>query len=402
MPNPKLLQPFSLKGVTARNRIVVSPMCQYKSVDGSPTDWHLVNTGRYAIGGAGIVFYEETAVEARGRKTPFCAGFWHDGQTPLYARIADFAKSLGAVPAMQLGHSGSRGSELGPLQGRASLRDVGGDAWQPISASDIPVREGAPAPRAMTRADIHEVIDAFAQATRRSLDAGFEIMEIHGAHGYLIHQFLSPVTNRRSDEYGGDLKGRMRFALEISEAVRAEWPEDKPLFYRASCVDGKGGIWNLDDTVELAREISRCGVDLFDCSSGGITGSSDLPLVARVPGYHLPFARRIKDETGLLTMAPGGITEPEQAERALDDGHVDAICMARQLMMHSDWPVHAAHTLGIESYLDLLPRDFTARLESREEQTKMAFNLAPQPVSIWSSRGHDVAAATGAPGWEGS
>ncbi|MBM9594701.1 NADH:flavin oxidoreductase/NADH oxidase [Roseitranquillus sediminis] len=385
MTNPLLFQTWALKGVAARNRIVVSPMCQYKSVDGSPTDWHLVNLGRYAIGGAGVVFYEETAVEARGRKTPHCAGLFDDAQVPLYRRIAGFLKSLGSVPAMQLGHSGSRGSEMGPMQGRASLEQDGGEAWQAISASDIPVRAGAPAPRAMTRSEIRDVVDAFASATRRSREAGFEIMEIHGAHGYLIHQFLSPVVNRRTDAYGGSLSNRMRFALEVTEAVRAEWPDDKPLFYRASCVDGKGGIWNLDDTVALAREVARLGVDLFDCSSGGITGTSDMPLVARVPGYHLPFGRRIKEETGLPTMAPGMITEPLQAERALQDGAIDLVGMARQLMMHADWPVHAAEVLQMADPLEWLPEDFAFRLRGRKDQREMAFNRDPQPVSTWSA-----------------
>jgi len=362
------------KGMTARNRIVVSLMCQYKSVEGSPVDWHLVNLGRYAIGGAGIIFYEETAVEDRGRKTPHCAGLYRDDQTPLYKRIADFVKELGAVPAMQLGHSGGRGSELGPLDGRAALAHTGGDAWQAISASAVPVREGYPVPREMTLKDIQDVVEAFVQSTRRSREAGFEIMEVHGAHGYLIHQFLSPVINRRSDAYGGDIKGRMRFALEVTEAVRAEWPDDKPLFYRASCVDGKGGIWDLEDTVVLARELRALGVDVFDCSSGGITGNSDMPLVKRIPGYHLPFARRIKAETGMLTMAPGMITDAGQAEECLRRGDVDLICMARQLMMNADWPVHAARSLDLPDYLDLLPRDFAFRLKSREEQKQMAVN----------------------------
>lgn len=374
MSDEKLFQPFSLKGMTARNRIVVSPMCQYRSVEGSPVDWHLVNLGRYAIGGSGIIFYEETAVEDRGRKTRHCAGLYREDQTPLYKRIVDFIKELGAIPAMQLGHSGGRGSELGPMDGRAALAHTGGDAWQSISASAVPVREGYPVPREMTSKDIQDVIEAFVQSTRRSREAGFEIMEVHGAHGYLIHQFLSPVINKRTDAYGGDLKGRMRFALEVTEAVRGEWPDDKPLFYRASCVDGKGGIWDMDDTVVLAKELQALGVDLFDCSSGGITGTSDMPLVKRVPGYHLPFARRIKAETGMLTMAPGMITDARQAEECLRRGDVDLICMARQLMMDADWPVHAARDLALPDYLDLLPEDFAFRLKSREEQKLMAVN----------------------------
>lgn len=369
-----LFKPLTIKGITAKNRIVVSPMCQYKSVDGDPTDWHLVNLGRYAIGGAGIIFYEETAVEDRGRKTLNCAGLYRDEQIPAYRRITDFIKSLGSLPAMQLGHSGARGSERGPLEGRAALARTGGNAWQSISASAVPIRPDTPAPREMTQKDIQDVIGAFEQATRRSLEAGFEVMEVHGAHGYLIHQFLSPVINRRTDAYGGDLKNRLRFALEVTEAVRAVWPDEKPLFYRASCVDGKGGIWTIDDTVVLAKELERIGVDVFDCSSGGILGNSDLPIVKRVPGYHLPFARRINAETNMLTMAPGMITTSEQAEECLQNGDVDLICMARQLMMNADWPVHAARDLCLPDYLDILPEDFAFRLKSREEQKRLAIN----------------------------
>ena len=374
MAQPKLFQPFKLRSVVARNHIVVSPMCQYRSEEGTPTDWHLVSLGRYAIGGAGIIFYEETAVEARGRKTLHCAGLYDDSQIAPYTRVAAFLKAHGAVPAMQLGHAGARASERGPLEGRAALVAGADGAWDAISASAVPVREGHPVPCAMSLADIQTVIESFAQATRRTYQAGFEILEIHGAHGYLIHQFLSPLTNRRNDAYGGDRRGRMRFALEVTEAVRAAWPAELPLFYRASCVDGRGGIWNIDDTVALARELGACGVDVIDCSSGGLVGPSAMPLVPRVPGYHLPFARRIKAETGMMTMAPGMITEAEQAEACLRDGDVDLIAMARELMCHADWPLHAARGLGLPNHLELLPPSFTQRLQMREEQRKMAIN----------------------------
>jgi len=370
----KLFQPLTIKGMTAKNRIVVSPMCQYKSVEGSPVDWHLVNLGRYAIGGAGIIFYEETAVLEDGRKTLHCAGLYRDDQVIEYKRITDFLKSLGSLPAMQLGHSGARGSERGPQDGRAALSRTGGDAWQSMSASAVPIRPDTPAPREMTVSDIRDVIDGFAQATRRSLEAGFEILEVHGAHGYLIQQFLSPVMNRRTDRYGGDIKNRMRFALEVTEAVRAVWPDEKPLFYRASCVDGKGGIWDMDDTAILAKELEKIGVDVFDCSSGGILGDSDLPIVKRVPGYHVPFARRINSETNMLTMAAGMINTAEQAEDHLEKGDVDLICMARQMMMNADWPMHAARDLGEPDYLDILPGDFAFRLKSLEDQKRMTIN----------------------------
>lgn len=383
MTAPLLFAPWTLRGVIARNRIAVSPMCQYMSEDGSPADWHLVSLGRYAIGGAGIVFCEETAVEARGRKTPFCAGLYRDDQVAGYRRITDFLRAWGAVPAMQLGHAGGRGAERGPMEGRVAIASTGDQGWETISASAVPVRPGAPAPRAMTPADIQTVIEAFAAAARRTQAAGFDILEIHGAHGYLIHQFLSPVINRRGDAYGGSLRNRMRFALELTEAVRAVWPQDKPLFYRASCVDGRGGIWNLDDTVELARALKPLGVDVFDCSSGGISGSSAMPLLPRTPGYHLPFAQRVKAETGLQTMAPGMIAQPDQAEACLRSGQVDLVGMARTLMQNADWPVHAARALGVEDWLDILPVAFSFRLKSLEEQKKLIINQGPAPASAW-------------------
>ena len=378
MAAAKLFEPFTLKGVTARNRIVVSPMCQYQSLHGSPTDWHIVHMGRYAIGGAGIVFYEETAVEDRGRKTHKCAGIYRDDQIPEYSRITAFVKEFGGVPAMQLGHSGARASERGPLFNRVALNEEnkaeGGEAWQSISSSAVTPIDGKPLPRAMTQADINEVIQAFVDATKRTLKSGFEILEIHGAHGYLIQQFLSPVINRRNDAYGGDLKGRMRFALEITEAVRAVWPDDKPLFFRVSSVDGKGGLWTLHDTVALSKELKALGVDVIDCSSGGLTGNSSLRSVPRIPGHHVPYAARVKQETGMLTMAPGLITEPHQAEDLLQHGDVDLIAMARELMYSSDWPAHAAKALGVPNYLELFPPEFTHRLQLREEHVSMPEN----------------------------
>lgn len=378
MSLPRLFQPVTIRGVTARNRIVASPMCQYKSVDGCPTDWHFVHMGRYALGGAGIVFYEETAVEDRGRKTHGCAGLFRDDQIPGFRRVADLVRSLGAVPAIQLGHAGGKASAHGPLADRAPLTEAdareGRPPWRRLSSSAVATGRGLPVPDEMTKADIATVIDAWAAAARRSLVAGFDILEIHGAHGYLIQQFLSPLINRRTDEYGGDRAGRMRFALEIARAVREAWPQDRPLFFRVSSVDGKGGVWSLDDTVALARELGTCGIDVIDCSSGGLEGATQMPPVPRVPGFHLPFARRVKAELGMMTMAPGLITEARQAEAILREGAVDLIGMARELMYNSDWPVHAARELGLDSYLEIFPRDFTFRLKARIEQSLMPAN----------------------------
>lgn len=376
----KLFEPIAIKSVTARNRIVASPMCQYKSVEGAPIDWHFVHLGRYAVGGAGIVFYEESAVEERGRKTHNCAGIYSDGHIPKFRQLAEFIRGLGAVPAMQLGHSGGKASAKGPLEGRVSL--TGSEAWRAISASDIPPTPLQPRPRGLTIEEIREVVGNWGAAAQRTLDAGFDILEIHGAHGYLIHQFLSPVTNNRTDAYGGDIEGRMRFGLEIAEEVRRVWPKDKPLFFRLSAVDGEGGLWSLEDTVAMSLALKERGIDLIDCSSGGIRGPSPMPPVPRIPGYHMPYARRVKEATGLMTMAPGFITEAAQAEDILQGGDVDLIGMARELMYNSDWPVHAAKELGVPDYLDLFPPDIAFRLKERERAKQMATNQPGATIPV--------------------
>jgi 2,4-dienoyl-CoA reductase-like NADH-dependent reductase (Old Yellow Enzyme family) len=380
---PLLFQPVTIKSVTARNRIVASPMSQYLSHNGSPTDWHIAHMGRYAIGGAGIVFYEETAVEARGRKTHHCAGLYRADQVPEYRRIARFLRGIGAVPAMQLGHAGGGGSGHSPREGRGPLtaEDAanGFPPWQTISSSPVAVRASRAAPREMDRDDIATVIRAWATAAARTLEAEFDICEIHGAHGYLIQQFLSPLINRRTDGYGGDRKGRMRLALEITEAVRAVWPEHKPLFFRVSSIDGRGGSWALEDTVALAVELKARGVDLIDCSSGGLTGSSGMPAVPQVPGLHVPFARAVKAATGMLTMAPGLVTTGTQAEGILQAGDVDLIGMARELMYCSEWPVHAARDLGVADHLGLFPEDFAFRLRARAAGVNIHEPTSPAP-----------------------
>jgi 2,4-dienoyl-CoA reductase-like NADH-dependent reductase (Old Yellow Enzyme family) len=370
-PKPLLFTPITLRGVTARNRIVVSPMCQYVSVDGGPTDWQFVHFGRYAMGGAGIVFGEETAVEARGRKTYHCAGIWNDHQTRAYRRVTDFIKQMGAVPAIQLGHCGRNAGSHGAMEEWRVLdeRDAqnGMPPWRGLAPSPLPARRGFSVPIEMDHDDIRAVLAAFRDATHRATDAGYDIAEIHGAHGYLIHQFLSPVSNRRTDAYGGTRENRMRFALEVAETVRATWPRDKPLFFRVSAVDGKGGQWGLDDTVELARGLREREVDVVDCSSGGISGDSDMALVPRVPGYQVPYASRVRREAGVMSMAVGLITEPHQAEAVLRDGHADLVAMARELMIHADWPLLAAKALDGGQY-DLMAPSIAHRLRRRDEQ----------------------------------
>jgi 2,4-dienoyl-CoA reductase-like NADH-dependent reductase (Old Yellow Enzyme family) len=368
---PLLLTPITLRGVTARNRIVVSPMCQYVSVDGGPTDWQFVHFGRYAMGGAGIVFGEETAVEARGRKTYHCAGLWNDHQAKAYRRVTDFIKQMGALPAIQLGHCGRNAGSHGAMEDWRALdeRDAraGMPPWRGLAPSPLPARRGFPVPIEMDHDDIRTVLAAFRDAAHRATDAGYDICEIHGAHGYLIHQFLSPVSNRRTDGYGGSREGRMRFALDVAETVRVAWPQDRPLFFRVSAVDGKGGLWGLDDTVALARELRQREVDVVDCSSGGIAGDSEMAQVPRVPGYQVPYASRVRRETGVMTMAVGLITDPHQAEAVLAEGHADLVAMARELMIHADWPLRAAKALNAGEY-DLMAPSIAHRLRRRDEQ----------------------------------
>lgn len=371
MTTPLLFTPLTLRGLTLRNRVVVSPMSQYSAVDGAPTDWHLVHLGKFAMGGAGVVFCEETSVSERSRKTYDCPGIYTDAQVKAWRRVTDFIRGQGAAAAIQLGHAGRKVATRAPWDGFAPLgaEDAanGRAPWPGIAPSPIPFKEGAMVPKEMDRDDIKHVINLHVEATRRSLDAGFDIVEIHGAHGYIIQQFLSPITNKRSDAYGGDIQGRMRFGLELTEAVRAAWPADRPLFFRASCVDGRGGIWSMDDTVVLAAELKQRGVDMLDCSSGGIEGPLTLHIVPRVPGYHVPFAERIKRETGIPTMAVGLITEGPQAEGYLQAGQCDLVALAREMMWDPNWAVHAAAALGVSAPHTLLPRPYAWWLERREE-----------------------------------
>ena len=366
---PLLFTPIQLRSVVARNRIVSSPMCQYLSDDGGPGEWQLVNFGRFAMGGCGIVFGEESAVEARGRKTHHCAGIYRDSHIPAYRRINDFIKSLGAVPAIQLGHCGRRASQHGPLQDRATLTEAE-RPWQGIAPSPLPPTPDGAIPREMDLSDIRSTIVAWREATQRSVDAGYEICEIHGAHGYLIHQFLSPMSNRRTDAYGGSLENRMRYALEVVDAVRAVWPQELPLFFRTSAVEGPGGVWGIDETLALARELKQHGVDVIDCSSGGVGGDGAMPAVPRVPGFQAGYAREIRREIGLPTVAVGMISEANHAETILREGHADMIALARGLMDNPNWPLHAARELGYADPLSLVHEREAQRLRLREQHSR--------------------------------
>jgi 2,4-dienoyl-CoA reductase-like NADH-dependent reductase (Old Yellow Enzyme family) len=379
---PLLFRPLTVRGVTMRNRIMLGPMSQYLSIDGAVTDWQLVHLGQFAIGGAGIVFCEETAVEARGRRTHHCAGIYTGEHVRAYRRITDFLKDMGAVPAIQLGHSGRRGAVRSPWEGRKPLgatdTSEGLAPWRLISSSAIPHSSNRQTPAALDLQEIKEEVRTWGEAARRSADAGFDMLEIHSAHGYLINQFLSPVANRRTDAYGGDREGRMRFALELAESVRAAWPSDKILSVRLSVVDGKGGHWDMDDSVAYSKALKERGVDFIDCSCGGLEGDSALPAVPKnLPGYNVIYSDHIRREADVPTIVVGLITEPQQAEAILQAGKADIIALAREMMINPYWPVHAAKALGLKDWLDVLPPNYAFRLYDREEA-----RLHPRPVDV--------------------
>ena len=375
---PLLFTPIKIRGLVIRNRIIASPMCQYLSVDGAPSDWQLMHLGRLAIGGCGIVFGEETAVEPDGRKTHNCAGLYKQSHVASYRKITNMIKSNGALPAIQLGHSGRKGSCHDAMRDWRALNNFDAEndlpPWQvmtPTAALSPP----RPIPhKEMDQDDINRVVDDFRTATKRSIDAGYDIVEIHGAHGYLIHQFLSATSNQRKDNYGGSLANRMRFAVEVAAAVREVWPKERPVFFRLSAVDGKGGSWTLADSISLAATLREVGIDMIDVSSGGITGSSNMPMVPRIPAYQARFASRIRHQANIGTIAVGGITTPQQAEDILRSGKADMIAMARELLWNADWPAHAAQSLGLDDPFSYLPTGYAHRLRQRESQKQMNIN----------------------------
>ncbi len=368
-----LFEPIKLRDVAARNRLVVSPMCQYSAKDGHVTDWHFVHLGKFAQGGAGIVFVEATAVEARGRITHGDTGIWSDEHVPGLRRIADFVRSQGALPALQLAHAGRKASMARPWYGNGPLTqdDIarGERPWTIVAPADDPIADGWLKPHPLAKSGLTEVRDAFAAAARRADEACFDVVEVHAAHGYLLHTFLSPLSNLRSDEYGGGRENRMRFPLEVVRAVREAWPQKKPLFVRVSSIDDVEGGWSLDDTVAFAKELKKLGVDVVDCSSGGIQGSATAAtkmLLPRVPGFQLPFSETIRNEAGLATMAVGLILTPQQAEEALQAGRADLIAIGREALYDPNWPLHAAQTLGADTNMERWPLQYGWWLTRRE------------------------------------
>jgi 2,4-dienoyl-CoA reductase-like NADH-dependent reductase (Old Yellow Enzyme family) len=339
---PALFTPLTVREVTFRNRVAMSPMCQYSSEDGFANDWHLVHLGSRAVGGAGLVIMEASAVEARGRISPQDHGIWKDEHIAYLARITAFVRQQGAVPAIQLAHAGRKASTRRPWEGGGSIpADAGG--WQPVAPSAVPFHPNDPAPVALSRAEIASLTEAFASAATRALEAGFQVVELHFAHGYLAHEFLSPLSNHRTDEYGGSFENRIRFAEEATRAVRAVWPERLPLFVRISASDWVEGGWDIDDSVKLACRLRALGVDLIDCSSGGLAPQQKIALA---PGYQVPFAARIRREAEIRTGAVGMITTPQQADEIVRGEQADLVLLAREFLRDPYFPLHAGRALG--------------------------------------------------------
>ncbi len=340
----RLFAPLEIRGVRFRNRVFVSPMCQYQAVQGVPTDWHLVHLGSRAVGGAGLVMTEATAVLPDARISPADTGLWNDEQADAFRRIAAFIKRQGAVPGIQLAHAGRKASTAIPWEGGAPLGpDQGG--WPIWGPSPVPFDLDDPVPRQIEGDEFRRIRDAFAAAAVRARGAGFEVVEIHMAHGYLMHSFLSPLSNRRDDEYGGSWENRVRFPLEVAGAVRGAWPEAFPVFVRISATDWVEGGWDLPQSIRFARELKKIGVDLVDGSSGGIVHDAKIPAA---PGYQVPFAAAVRREAGIATAAVGLITEPEQAEKIVASGDADAVFLAREFLRQPYWPLHAARRLGAD------------------------------------------------------
>ena len=338
-----LFDPLTLGDVTLRNRIVVSPMCEYSATDGVPDDWHLVHLGSRAVGGAGLVFTEATAVSPEGRISPADTGLWNDAQQAAWARIAAFVAAQDAAPGIQLAHAGRKGSTQVPWRGGKALPAGQGD-WIPVAPSAVAFADDYPMPVALDASGIAKVIADFAAATARARDAGFQVVEIHAAHGYLLHEFLSPLSNFRDDAYGGTLANRARLLRDVVAAVRKAWPRPKPLVVRVSATDWVPGGWDIDDCVAVARWLKDDGVDLIDCSSGGNVVRADIPVAA---GYQVPFASRVRREAGIATGAVGLITDARQADAIIECGDADLVLFARELLRDPYFPRRAAAELGV-------------------------------------------------------
>ena len=338
----KLFSELTIRGTTFRNRLWVSPMCQYSSIDGMPTDWHLVHLGSRAVGGAGLVMVEATAVSPEGRISPDDSGIWSDAHADGFKRITKFIAEQGAVAGVQLAHAGRKASTSPPWLGGVKI-EIGDGGWEVMAPSAIKFSDPYPQPREMTKTDIDKATNDFVAAAKLAVDAGFEVIEIHAAHGYLFHEFLSPLSNKRSDEYGGGLENRMRFPLDTARRVREAVPRNLPVFVRISATDWTESGWDLEQSIEFCKKLKTIGIDLIDVSTGGNVADATIPVG---PGYQVPFAKEIRERAAIKTCAVGMITEPRQAEEILQNGGADAILIAREFLRDPYLPFRAAQELG--------------------------------------------------------
>jgi 2,4-dienoyl-CoA reductase-like NADH-dependent reductase (Old Yellow Enzyme family) len=369
MAQPLLFTPLPIRSVTLKNRVVVAPMHQYSALAGQASDWHLVNAGRYAQGGAGLVIMESTKVARNGCGTVGDLGLWEDKFVPALARCSHFIKAHGAVAGIQLGHSGRKARLSRPWEGGKPLTGkepeiYDWDGWELVAPSAVPHTETSPTPRALSVPEVRDLVTKWGEAALRAAQAGFDLLEIHAAHGYLVHQFLSPVSNLRNDAYGGSELNRMRFALEVAECVRAAWPGDKPLFMRLSCEDDAG--WGLSESIRLARRLKGIGIDVIDCSSGGTLGHSPMDGArTKRYGYQVPYAEQIRREADIMTMAVGHIVHADQAEAILRQARADLVALAREIMHNPSWPMDAAQKLGADPGFRLVPPPYAYWLAKR-------------------------------------
>lgn len=363
MSNEHLFEPLRLRDITLKNRVMIAPMAMYSASDGYVSDFHLVHLGRFALGGAGLVMMEATAVSRIGRISPGCTGLWSDDQVPGLTRIADFIRAHGSTPAIQLAHAGRKGSCQPAWRGGAPLGQ-GDKPWPVVSSMTEPFEPDGPEPAHLDTAGIRRIVGEFATATALADKAGFDILEVHCAHGYLLHSFLSPLANRRDDEWGGDLQRRMRFPLETIKAVRGAWPSHKPLFVRISSIDGVSAGWSIEDSVAFSCELKSIGVDVIDCSSGGMKLPRDARLVARTEGFHVPFASRIRKDADIPTVAVGLIRSPRYASGVIERGEADIVAIAREALVDPNWTNRAAAECAGEGW-DRWPMQFAMWLKGR-------------------------------------
>jgi 2,4-dienoyl-CoA reductase-like NADH-dependent reductase (Old Yellow Enzyme family) len=359
-----LFEPLRLRGLTLSNRIVVSPMCEYSSADGFANDWHVVHLGARAVGGAALVMTEATAVTPEGRISPQDLGIWDDDHVEVLSRITRFIHGQKRAAGIQLAHAGRKGSTRRPWEGQGALEAAG---WQPLGPTAEAFAEGYPVPRALDVDGIARVVTAFADAARRARTAGFDVVEVHAAHGYLLHEFMSPLSNSRDDAYGGSFDSRIRLCLEVVDAVRGVWPERLPVWVRLSATDWVDGGWDVEDSIELARRLKARGVDLIDCSSGGNVATARIPIG---PGYQVPFAERVRRDAQIPTGAVGMITEATQADAIVSEGRADCVLLARELLRDPYWPLRAARELGVSidwpaQYLRAAPPQSPSRGDGR-------------------------------------